>query len=105
VLHLLECRGCAQERTLPRRYRTEPVRAYLEATEQHGRCRRKLHVRESLNHPDGAFRFELYCATHTAAPWTKEVTDAETVPVVRAFVDAARTAEAADGAIHRATDA
>lgn len=85
ALHLLECRGCTDQRSLPRRFQVEVVRAHLEETEHHGRCRHQSYARYPV---DADFRFELACARHTAR-WVKEVTPAEAALVVRAFVDAA----------------
>ncbi|MEU6106311.1 endonuclease domain-containing protein [Streptomyces flaveolus] len=45
ALHLLQCRGCREQRTLPRRFHLEVVRAHLKRTERHGRCHRQPYVR------------------------------------------------------------
>ncbi|MET9425858.1 endonuclease domain-containing protein [Streptomyces sp. NPDC006540] len=87
VLHLLECRDCREQRTLPRRFHTGVVLAHLEQTERHPRCRRKPYARE-LEYVHGVHRFELDCGWHTTGRWTKDVTVAEAAAHVRAFVDA-----------------
>ncbi|MER7109452.1 endonuclease domain-containing protein [Streptomyces sp. NPDC000229] len=87
ALHLLECSGCLQQRTLPRRFGIGVVRAHLEDTERHGRCRSRPYARE-LEHAHGVHRFELYCSgSHlTSREWTRDVTVAEAAQLVRAFV-------------------
>jgi hypothetical protein len=55
--HLLECRGC-RERTLPRRFHLDVVRAHLAQTGRHGRCRKQPYARE-LEHAHGVHRFHL----------------------------------------------
>ncbi|MDX3781427.1 endonuclease domain-containing protein [Streptomyces europaeiscabiei] len=94
VLHLLECRGCLERRTLPGRYHVAIAQKHLEATEHHRhrgrRCRRQMGVRHvELAH--GAHHFELECWSHSQT-WTKDVTVPETVALVRDFVDHALTA-------------
>ncbi|SOR78175.1 MULTISPECIES: hypothetical protein [Streptomyces] len=44
MLHLLECRGCLERRSLPGRYHVAIVQKHLEATERHRgrRCRRQM---------------------------------------------------------------
>ncbi|WP_406472582.1 endonuclease domain-containing protein [Streptomyces platensis] len=92
VLHLLECRGCLEQRTLPRRFHLDVVRAHLEQTERHGRCR-QTYARE-LEHTHGVHRFQLECSNwHATGKWTKDVTAAEVAALVRAFVDAALAAQ------------
>ncbi|MET7929850.1 hypothetical protein ABZT43_39120 [Streptomyces sp. NPDC005349] len=92
-LHLLECRGRLEQRSLPRRFHLDVVRAHLEQTERHGRCRRQPYARE-LEHPHGIRRFELECSGwHAVSNWTKAVTASEVAALVRAFVDAALTAQ------------
>jgi hypothetical protein len=88
VLHLLECRDCRDQLTLPRRFRTGVVIAHLERTERHKRCRREPFTRE-LEHTHGVHRFEMDCGWHVAGRWTKDVTAAEKAALVRAFVSAA----------------
>ncbi|MFF4534220.1 endonuclease domain-containing protein [Streptomyces sp. NPDC001407] len=93
VLYLLECRGCLERRTLPRRFHTGVVRAHLEETERHRqrngrRCERQPYARE-VEHANGTYRFELECGWHTTGRWTKDITAAEVATLVRAFVDAA----------------
>ena len=88
VIHLLECRDCRDQQTLPRRFRTDVIRNHLEETERHGRCRNHPHVRE-LEHTHDVHRFSLAC--HSAS-WTKEVAAAEAATLVRAFI-----AQALDG--------
>ncbi|MEU9471238.1 endonuclease VII domain-containing protein [Streptomyces avermitilis] len=93
TLHLLECRGCLEQRTLPRRFHLDVVRAHLEQTERHGRCRRQPYARE-LEHTHGVHRFQLECSGwHAVSNWTKDVTASEVTALVRAYVDAALTAQ------------
>jgi hypothetical protein len=90
VLHLLECRGCREQRTLPRRFHTGVVPAHLAQTERHGRrCQRQPYARE-LEYTHGVYRFALYCDKHITGEWTKDVTRTEVAALVQAFVDAAR---------------
>lgn len=91
ALHLLECRGCREQRTLPRRYHTAVVREHLEQTERHGRCPREPYARE-LEHTHGVRRFELECSGWHASRWTKDVTTPERAALVQAFIDAALAA-------------
>ncbi|WP_171170091.1 hypothetical protein [Streptomyces sp. I05A-00742] len=88
ALHLLECRGCTDQRTLTRRFQVEVVRAHLEETEHHGRCHHQAYARYPVDTAQEVLRFELACGRHTAR-WVKDVTPAEAALVVRAFVDAA----------------
>lgn len=93
TLHLLECRACLEERTLPSRYSRYVVREHLMRTERHGRCRKQPYIRE-VEQTDGVHRFHLECSGwHTASNWTKDVTAAEVVLLVQAFVDAALSAQ------------
>ncbi|MCF3137301.1 hypothetical protein [Streptomyces olivochromogenes] len=86
-MHLLECRGCRKQRTLPSRYRIEVVRAYLETTEHHGGCqRRPLAQNTALAH--GIHQFELECWWHETT-WPRGFTVPETAAPVRNFVDQA----------------
>ncbi|MCX5151626.1 endonuclease VII domain-containing protein [Streptomyces sp. NBC_00320] len=89
ALHLLGCRGCLEQRTLPRRYHAALARMHLEATERHvirsRRCRREPWIEDAeLDH--GAYRFKLSCWWHDAR-WTKTVTVTEAATLVRKFVD------------------
>ncbi|MGW3341354.1 endonuclease domain-containing protein [Streptomyces sp. NPDC001009] len=89
TLHLLECRGCLEQRTLPRRFHMDVVRAYLEQTERHGRCQKQPYVRE-VGHAHGVHRFQLQCNSWQATgKWTREVTVPQAAALVRAFADAA----------------
>ncbi|MFB8443617.1 endonuclease domain-containing protein [Streptomyces niveus] len=89
ALHLLECRGCLEQRTLPNRFHLGVVRAHLEQTERHGSCRQQPYARE-VGHAHGVYRFQLECsAWHTNGNWTKDITAAEVFALVQAFVDAA----------------
>ncbi|MER6394079.1 endonuclease domain-containing protein [Streptomyces sp. NPDC001523] len=89
ALHLLECRGCLEQRTLPPRFHLAVVRAHLERTERHGRCNKQPYARE-VEHAHGVHRFQLDCSGwHATGNWTKDVTEAEVATLVRAFVDAA----------------
>ncbi|MGC5041102.1 endonuclease domain-containing protein [Streptomyces sp. DT73] len=88
ALHLLECRGCLEQRTLPPRFRQDVVRAHLERIERHGRCRKQPYARE-LKPTPGVHRFKLECiGWHSTSSWTRDVTPSEAAAVVRAFVDA-----------------
>ncbi|WP_327372275.1 endonuclease domain-containing protein [Streptomyces sp. NBC_01217] len=91
ALHLLECRGCLERRTLPARYHAALARMHVEATERHvirsRRCRREPWV-EDVERGHGAYRFELSCWWHDAG-WTKTVTMVEAAMLVREFVDQA----------------
>ncbi|MER6105129.1 hypothetical protein ABT115_23115 [Streptomyces sp. NPDC001832] len=63
------------------------VRAHLERTERHGRCRRQPYARE-LQRTHGVHRFQLECGGwHATDNWTKDVTASEVAALVRAFVD------------------
>ncbi|MDQ0577883.1 endonuclease domain-containing protein [Streptomyces rishiriensis] len=98
ALHLLECRGCLERRTLPGRYHVAIVQKRLEATEHHRhrgrRCKRRPSVRHvKLAH--GAHRFELECWWHSET-WTKDVTVPETAALVRGFADQALAAPQPD---------
>ncbi|GHA71143.1 hypothetical protein GCM10010372_82730 [Streptomyces tauricus] len=93
VLHLLECRGCLERRTLPGRYYVAIAQKHLEATEYHHhrsrRCRRQMWVTYvELAH--GAHLFELKCLWHSQT-WTKDVPVPDTFALVRDFVDQALT--------------
>jgi hypothetical protein len=64
ALHLLECRGCLEGRTLPGRYHVGIAHKHLETTERHRHrsrpCRRQPWARHvELAH--GAHRFEMEC--------------------------------------------
>ncbi|MEU7730415.1 hypothetical protein AB0B78_35180 [Streptomyces sp. NPDC040724] len=91
ALHLLECRGCLEQRTLPSRYHAALARIHLEATERHvirsRRCRREPWF-EGVELDHDAYRFELSCWWHDAR-WTKAVTVVEAAMLVREFVDQA----------------
>lgn len=88
TLHLLECRGCLEQRTLPSRFHPGVVRAHLEQTERHGRCRQQPYAHE-VEHAHGVYRFQLRCsAWHTNGIWTKDVTATGMLALVQAFVDA-----------------
>ncbi|WP_405827504.1 endonuclease domain-containing protein [Streptomyces sp. NBC_00105] len=69
ALHLLQCRGCLERRTLPARYHAALARMHLKATERHSirsrRCRREPYV-EDVELDRGAYRFELSCWWHDA---------------------------------------
>lgn len=91
ALHLLECRSCLEQQTLPRRFHLDIVRTHLEKTERHGRCRRLPYVREG-EHTRGIYRFQLECSGwHAASLWTKDVTASEVTTLVRDFVDTVLT--------------
>ncbi|WP_326569926.1 hypothetical protein OIE69_42855 [Actinacidiphila glaucinigra] len=92
VLHLLECRDCRAQRTLPRRFHIGVVHAYLERTERHGRCRQQPYARE-LEYAHDVHRFELQCSGWHTGKWTKDVSTSEAAALVRAFVDAALDAQ------------
>ncbi|MFB9462751.1 endonuclease domain-containing protein [Streptomyces cinereospinus] len=85
ALHLLECRGCLERRTLPARYHAAPARMHVEATQRHIiRTRRCRHVPwiEHVELAHGAYRFELSCWWHKAT-WTKDVTVAQTATLLK----------------------
>ncbi|MFI6658163.1 endonuclease domain-containing protein [Streptomyces sp. NPDC050523] len=87
VQHLLECRGCREARTLPRRFHVDVVLEHLEDVERHGRCRRRPHAYRS-EYVHGVHHITLYCHGHAStSKWTKEVSVAEAADVVRGFVD------------------
>ncbi|MCD9880431.1 endonuclease domain-containing protein [Streptomyces guryensis] len=93
ALHLLECRGCPEGRTLPGRYHVGLVQKHLEATERHRSrpCRRQPCARHmELAH--GAHRFEPECRPHSTT-WTKDVTVPDALALVRDFVDQALAAQ------------
>ncbi|MFG3029203.1 hypothetical protein ACGFZJ_11885 [Streptomyces sp. NPDC048253] len=92
-MHLLECRGCLDQQTLPRRFHLDVVRAHLEQTERHGRCGKQPYVREA-EHTDGVHRFQLQCSGwHATGNWTKDITASEAATLVRALVDATLAAQ------------
>ncbi|MER6775001.1 endonuclease domain-containing protein [Streptomyces bacillaris] len=94
ALHLLECRGCLERRTLPARYHAALALMHVEETERHiirtCRCRHVPWI-EDVELAHGVYRFELSCWWHKAT-WTKDVTVAETAILVRQFVDQALAA-------------
>ncbi|MFJ1662300.1 hypothetical protein [Streptomyces anthocyanicus] len=90
--HLLECRGCLKERTLPPRFRLDVVRAHLEETERHGRCSTQPFAELKQPDADGGGQFRMTCRWHSSSRWTKDVTAADTAALVRAYVDAALAA-------------
>lgn len=92
ALHLLECRGCLEQRTLPRRFHIDVVRRHLEQTERHGRCSREPYARE-LEHAHGVHRFQMECSSWHTGRWTKDVTASEVTALVQAFVDASLAAQ------------
>ncbi|MDL5206643.1 endonuclease VII domain-containing protein [Streptomyces sp. ALI-76-A] len=97
ALHLLECRGCLEQRTLPRRFHLDVVRAHLEENERHGRCGKQPYVREA-EHTHGVHRFQLQCSGwHATGKWTKDVTASEVATLVRAFVDAVQEGRPSPG--------
>jgi hypothetical protein len=90
VRHLLECRGCREARTLPRRYHLDVVLDHLKEVERHGRrCRRQPHAYRT-KYVYGVHHITLSCHAHaSAAKWTKEVTVSEVAALVQAFVQSA----------------
>ncbi|MDX2631808.1 endonuclease domain-containing protein [Streptomyces scabiei] len=95
ALHLLECRGCLEARTLPGRYHVAIVQKHLETTERHRHRSRPCRRRPWARHMDlahGAHRFELECWPHSTT-WTKGVTVPDTLALVRDFVDQALAAQ------------
>ncbi|MFE2053796.1 endonuclease domain-containing protein [Streptomyces sp. NPDC059459] len=76
ALHLLECGGRREQRTLPRRFHTVVARAHLEETERHGRSPREPYARE-VEHAHGVRRSEFgvdplhprCAAADTHLPW------------------------------------
>ncbi|TXR91750.1 hypothetical protein EAO73_35805 [Streptomyces sp. col6] len=89
VEHLLECRGCNEQRSLPQRFALEVVRAHLQQTERHGQCRMRPYVREAEQQPEAGHRFLLSCSGgHTkTGTWTTDVTADEVTALVHTFVD------------------
>ncbi|MFJ4790833.1 endonuclease domain-containing protein [Streptomyces sp. NPDC088794] len=86
VEHLLACRGCREASTLPRRFHLDVALAHLEADKGHGHCRPRPYA--ELRETDGVHHITLSCPAHAStAKWTTEVTVAEVVGIVRAFVD------------------
>ncbi|MEE1797276.1 endonuclease domain-containing protein [Streptomyces sp. JV176] len=83
--HLLECRGCRDQRTLPRRYHPAVAAEHLESTERHGRCRHRPYA-DHVEPAHGAHLFKLRCDQHWTASWTKEVSAGEAARLVRAYV-------------------
>jgi hypothetical protein len=87
ALHLLQCRDCHEQRTLPRRFHLEVIRAHLKRTERHGSCHREPYVDEA-EHTHGVYRFQLQCSGwHAKGTWTRNVTASEATALVEAFVD------------------
>ncbi|MEU0389203.1 endonuclease domain-containing protein [Streptomyces chartreusis] len=87
VQHLLECRGCRESCTLPRRFHLDVVLDHLEDVERHGRCRRRPHAYRG-EYVHGVHHITLYCHAHAStSKWTKVVTVAEAAGIVRAFVE------------------
>jgi hypothetical protein len=87
VQHLLECRGCREARTLPRRFHLDVVLDHLEDAERHGHCRRRPHAYRG-EYAHGVHRITLNCHGHASTSrWTKDVTVAEAAGIVRAFVE------------------
>ncbi|WP_331757661.1 MULTISPECIES: hypothetical protein [Streptomyces] len=60
------------------------VRAHLEETERHGRCRTQPYAELEREHTDGGGRFKLTCRWHSSSRWTKDVTAREAAALVRA---------------------
>jgi hypothetical protein len=93
ALHLLECRGCREQRTLARRFHLDVVRAHLEENERPGRCGKQPYVREG-EHTHGVHRFRLECSGwYSTGKRTKDVTAFEVTALVRVFVDAVLAAQ------------
>ncbi|NXY94460.1 hypothetical protein HYE82_08650 [Streptomyces sp. BR123] len=87
ILHLLECRGCREQQTLPQRYRLDIAGEHLHNTERHGRCRSQPHVWDhDLHH--GTHNFTLACPSH-GTRWTSKLTTAQIHELTRAVVAAA----------------
>lgn len=88
LLHLLECLGCRERRTLPFRYHAEYAAAHLQQTERHGNCQREPYVqRFDFGPENGEFRFTIHCDRHAAKTWKSRITTAEAALIVRAAVD------------------
>ncbi|PWI06506.1 hypothetical protein DIZ27_33370 [Streptomyces sp. NWU339] len=93
--HLLECRGCREARTLPRRFHLDVALDHLEEVERHGRCQRRPHAHGS-EFMHGVHRITFYCHAHAStSTWTKEMTAAGVAGLVRAFVDGVLSGAAA----------
>ena len=97
VQHLLECRGCREACTLPRRHHLDVVLEHLEADERHGRCPHRPHA-SHREYVHGVHRITLSCPVHSSpsSQWTKEVTVGEGADLVRRFVDMTLTGPPAD---------
>lgn len=92
LVHLLECRGCRLQRTLPQHHRAAVVRKHLEMTERHDRCRQPPRVREENKAADGTVRFVLGCCAHPQEKRWEQVLSGSTITeLVREFVDRSLT--------------
>ncbi|MFI1502604.1 endonuclease domain-containing protein [Streptomyces platensis] len=92
LAHLLECRGCRLQRTLPQHHRAAVVRKHLEMTERHDRCRQPPRVREENEAVDGTVRFVLGCYAHPQEKRWEQVLSGSTITeLVREFVDRSLT--------------
>lgn len=86
ALHLLECRGCREQHTLPNKFHPVIAAAHLQNTERHGRCRSRPWTHDTdLHH--GIRTFNLSCPSH-GTRWKKQLTTAEIHALTRAFVTA-----------------
>ncbi|MET8677119.1 endonuclease domain-containing protein [Streptomyces sp. NPDC004647] len=88
LAHLLECRGCREQRTLPQRHHENVARSHLYTFERHGRCRKRPYIAEATRGTDGAMRFRLVCHGHgQQKQWERELSGVEVMELVREFVD------------------
>ncbi|MFF8902461.1 endonuclease domain-containing protein [Streptomyces lydicus] len=86
--HLLECRGCRRERTLPQRHHGAVARRHLQMTERHDRCKLPPHVREEEGADEGALRFVLGCYAHPQQMrWKQTLSGSSVTKLVHEFVD------------------
>jgi hypothetical protein len=97
VEHLLECSRCHDERTLPPRFHAAVVGLHLEAEERHASCPVAPRARQRDTTADG-HAFDLYCDRHWTKKWRKEVSAADALALVHAYVDQVLIASTDDDA-------
>ncbi|MEW1926775.1 endonuclease domain-containing protein [Streptomyces sp. NPDC088360] len=88
VSHLLECRGCRTQQTLPHRFHQGVLHAHLQQAQQHAGCRCQPLLPE-LNGMQGVYRFEVRYGRHWDSRWTTSVTEAEAAALVQNVVNSA----------------
>ncbi|MER7671303.1 endonuclease domain-containing protein [Kitasatospora sp. NPDC096128] len=80
VRHLLACKGCRTDGTLPPRYLTRLITERLRATEHHAPCKALPAVRVKLEHPlPAALSATLTCPNHLRRPvtWVVEISSTD----------------------------